>query len=84
MAVELRNRLGAGLELARKLPATLVFDYPTVAALVEYLGRDETPADSAPATPPPATAANGGNVLDSIEDLSDEEVDRLLAARGLS
>ena len=29
MAVDLRNRLGTGLGLARSLPATLVFDYPT-------------------------------------------------------
>ena len=37
MAVELRNRVGSGLTLKRKLPATLLFDYPTVEALTGYL-----------------------------------------------
>ncbi|CAM5271270.1 Polyketide synthase OS=Streptomyces fumanus OX=67302 GN=rifA PE=4 SV=1 [Streptomyces fumanus] len=43
-AVTLRNTLGAAL--GTKLPATLVFDYPTPAALVEHL-RTELLADAA-------------------------------------
>jgi myxalamid-type polyketide synthase MxaC len=35
MAVELRNRLAR--ELERSLPATLAFDYPTVATIVDFL-----------------------------------------------
>ena len=37
MAVQLRNRLGAGLSLARPLPATLLFDYPTIEAIKNYI-----------------------------------------------
>ncbi|TVP47770.1 MAG: SDR family NAD(P)-dependent oxidoreductase [Gemmatimonadales bacterium] len=64
MAVELRNLLGVGLDLPRSLPATLVFDHPTVDALVDYLDRllpdaerAEGRAATAAAPPSPAPAS---------------------------
>ena len=40
MAVELRNRLNKGLGLEGNLPATLIFDYPTVQAIARYLVKN--------------------------------------------
>ncbi len=37
MAVQLRNRLGKALELEAPLPATLMFDYPTIDAIAAFL-----------------------------------------------
>jgi acyl transferase domain-containing protein/protein-L-isoaspartate O-methyltransferase/acyl carrier protein len=83
LAVELRNTLGTAL--GQPLPATLLFDYPTLDALTDHLLADVlklTAQEAAPAAEPaPVPVAEPAGMVDAIEDLSDEEVDRLLALR---
>jgi len=89
MAVELRNALSRELELSQTLPATLIFDYPNVEAIAEYLGSQVLTLDSVSSESQPANAQlkNFGQSTElqpeplSIEDLSDEEVERLLVEK---
>ncbi|MBI1357394.1 MAG: SDR family NAD(P)-dependent oxidoreductase [Acidobacteria bacterium] len=82
MALELRNRLEAGLGLT--LPVTMVWGYPNVAALAGHLLAElqlpvPTAADEREEAPVPE--AEAAPALERIADLSDEEVERLFAAR---
>jgi acyl carrier protein len=79
MAVEIRNVLKSDLALEGGLPATLVFDYPTVDGIAHYLAREVLGLEA----PPPTVAAGAAapTVLSRVEDLSDDEVDRLLGER---
>jgi acyl carrier protein len=88
LAVELRNTLGSAL--GRSLPATLLFDYPSIETLTEYLltevlalgptSHEEAPR-AAPSAPTVAPAVSAGKLVGAIEALSDDEVDRMIAAR---
>jgi len=86
LVVELRNKLG--LALGVSLPVTLLFDYPTLDALTEYLLADVLTFDATDTAEPEARADTPSQFQDDpylssiefIEELSDDEVDRLLAA----
>jgi acyl transferase domain-containing protein/NAD(P)-dependent dehydrogenase (short-subunit alcohol dehydrogenase family)/acyl carrier protein len=89
MAVELRNALSQSL--ACSLPATLAFDYPTVATLAAHLvgklsdtGTAASAANAervAAASAPPVAAAN----VAAIRSLSEDEAEaQLLAELGMS
>jgi len=77
MAVEFRNALAAAVE--RSLPATLLFSYPALDDIAGHLAHDVFGWTTAEDTTPAAHTED--QVLGNIEDLSDEEVDRLFAQR---
>lgn len=80
MAVDLRNRLAACLPPGQALPATLVFDHPTVTALAAHLD-----ARLVPPAPAPAQAAVRGDDMpaqeDDFESMSEEEIEARFAAQ---
>ena len=75
LAVELRNRLGTVLGIARGLPATLVFDCPTVEALAEHLDGRLRPATEEMAEPDAAGTSH--DAIADIDEMSDEEVEAM-------
>jgi hypothetical protein len=80
MAVELRSRIGKGLELDRPLSATLVFDHPTIQAIAEYLQKElfdkkELLTDSRSVSP---VTTDATSTASDIAELSDDEVEKLL------
>jgi SAM-dependent methyltransferase/acyl carrier protein len=83
MAVELRNRLASGVGTAIALPATLMFDYPTIEAIAEFLGRQLVDSN-APASGA-ATDSTGSDALNEaaarLADVSEEEAEALLIQR---
>ncbi|MBP2677204.1 MAG: polyketide synthase family protein, partial [Deltaproteobacteria bacterium] len=82
MAVELRNAIAQGS--GRTLPSTLLFDHPTIEALVAFLAPllGAGPETGIPTGEPSQGLGTAhANVVSRIEELSDEEVDRLLAVR---
>ncbi len=83
LAVELRNTLATALCL--NLPATLLFDHPTLDSLTDHLLGElftSSPRESRLAAEPPAASA--ARIAASIEELSDDEVERRLAIRSRS
>ncbi len=80
MALELRALLGSGLGLTEALPATLVFDYPSIEAVAGYLDQVVMagPQEEAPPVVTIRPEETPSARTSEIADLSDEEVEILL------
>ena len=83
MAVELGNLLRTSLGQASRLPATLIFKYPTIEALADYVARNLLSLE----TPPQDFRSESRKEVDElgvdiaeIGQLSADEVRQLLAA----
>jgi aryl carrier-like protein len=85
MAVELRSRLALGLGLGAALPATLVFEHPSIEAIAGLLVRMVTEANGAPVTAravtPSERAAAVSEAAARIAELSEDEVEALLVKK---
>ncbi len=82
MTVELRNALS--ITLGRALPGSLVFDYPTIAAITDYLAERvfAVTLPSAPASAPvKKDDEHERQALAQLQQLSDEEAEALLAEK---
>jgi len=77
LAVELRNTVARSLRA--DVATTLLFDYPTIAALAGFAVALIAPAATGAGA---VVSVEDAELLDFIERLSDEEVDRRLAQRG--
>jgi acyl carrier protein len=87
LAVELRNNLSTLLQ--KRLPSTLVFDYPTPQKLARFVELELFPAvsqepaggNALPSESEIAEILTPLSILDEIEGLSDEEVDSIFENR---
>ena len=80
LAIELRNLVGAAI--GRTLPATLLFDYPTIDDLSAYLLTTLFPDAEEKAVPDVAAPAETpATLIDDLSAMSDDDVERLFAAK---
>jgi acyl carrier protein/NADP-dependent 3-hydroxy acid dehydrogenase YdfG len=82
MSVELKSSLERAC--GQRLPSTLTFNYPTIRALSQFLWDEivvsgHEPAQSTDAVSTPAAAA--GDDTDDLDDLSEDELEAMLASR---
>ena len=77
MAVELRSRLQK--RSGKPLPSTLTFNYPNAAALTQFL--EQLLFALADVTKSPSEQASELSTPDAREDLSEDELEQLLAEK---
>jgi hypothetical protein len=81
MAVKLRNRLTRGLALEKPLPASMIFDHPTLDALSLALLDMLSPKSAQPVAAPAQEERPQLVSADAVAAMSDADIAALLAAR---
>ncbi len=76
MAVELRNALGVSLKCS--LPATLLFDYPTLDTLADFLAKELWPSETPPTPSVVEEDRAVSNQAAELAELSEDEAEALL------
>ncbi len=84
MAVQLRNRLTRGLSLAKPLPATVMFDYPTIEKLAGEAPVDAGRSCRTRGSGPAPYRANRAVAISAaaVARMSEAEIETMLAVRG--
>ncbi|XXY45527.1 type I polyketide synthase [Sorangium sp. So ce269] len=77
MAVELRKRIAAAL--GRKLPTTVIFDYPRLGALADHVLADVL--ELAPKPGAPRGGADDARRAEAVRNMSEAEAEALLLAK---
>jgi SAM-dependent methyltransferase len=81
MALELRKALSVGLEM--NLPATLLFNFPTIDSLIEHLapqvGLAEVQPSPAPLPPQPPPAMAPNTIVENVMRMSEAEMAEVIA-----
>jgi NADPH:quinone reductase-like Zn-dependent oxidoreductase/acyl carrier protein len=82
MAVEMRNAIASAID--QTLPASLIFDHPTVEQLAEFIGESLAGSAAAPASAVVAAAtaaddsAAAATLLSGLDQMSEDRIDELL------
>lgn len=76
MAVELRNKLGNAI--GHTLPATLLFEYPTIQTLSDYLAQEMVALEPSGGADSPKPLPEGEGEFTRFDDLSEDEMAALL------
>ena len=84
LAVELRNRLEKAFELPSRLPASLIFDYPTPESIASFLEQELISSGVWRSSEEPATAETAATTIsaaDKIAQLSDAQIEQMIMER---